>query len=192
MSVISPGQDRRAFLQALLGGCVAACSAFAAPQYSEVFNPRLEDTFILDEYARRSFRYFVEQTNPATGLVQDRGPADGALFSRPVASVAATGFGLTALCIGVERGWINPSEASDRVLTAFRFLHRLAPQVHGFFLHFMDPATGEPRLYSEFSSIDTALLLAGVLTAGRYFSARYPEIGVLAQQLYDRVDLNGC
>jgi hypothetical protein len=195
VSGLNSGQDRRTFLHALLGGCVAAGSAFAAPQYTADFSPRLEDTFILDEYARRSFRYFVEQSDPSTGLVQDRGPADGALAMRPVASVAATGFGLTALCIGVERGWITTSEASDRVITTFRFLTRFAPQVHGFFLHFMDPTTGEPRLNSEFSSIDTALLLAGVLTAGQYFSKQYPELGLMAKRIYDRVDfewmLNG-
>jgi hypothetical protein len=186
--------DRRVFLRALLGGAVAS-SAFAAQQNSGFFAPHLEDTFILNEYARRSFRYFVEQMNPSTGLVQDRGPSSGALPARPVASIAATGFGLTALCIGVERGWISAAEAADRVVTAFRFFSRLAPQVHGFFLHFMDPGTGEPRLNSEFSSIDTALLLAGALTAGRYFARQYPEIAVMAQRLYDRVDfqwmLNG-
>lgn len=74
------GQERRLFLRTLLGSCVAGGISLAAAPYSSAFTPRLEDTFILDEYARRSFRYFVEQTNPSTGLVQDRGPADGALF----------------------------------------------------------------------------------------------------------------
>ena len=63
-----------------------------------------------------------------------------------MASVAATGFGLTALCIGAERGWITAGEARDRVMSALRFLQRVAPQVRGFFLHFMDPTTGEPRM----------------------------------------------
>jgi hypothetical protein len=186
----SSGHDRRTFLRTLLGGSALAGSALAVPQYSVSFSPKLDDIFILDEYAKRSFRYFVEQTDRNTGLVQDRALADGALLQRPVASVAATGFGLTALCIGVERGWITASEARDRVMATLRFLERVAPQVRGFFLHFMDPTTGEPRLNSEFSSVDTALLLAGVLTAGQYFSAKYHEVTALAQRIYDRVDFN--
>ncbi len=172
---------------------MARC-AFALPQYETPFSPKLDDIFILNEYARRSFRYFLEQSSSTTGMVQDRAFANGSLLHRPVASVAATGFGLTALCIGVERGWIEPGEARDRVMATLRFLDRVAPQVRGFFLHFMDPDTGEPRLHSEFSSIDTALLLAGVLTVSEYFS-QYREISVLAQKIYDRVDfawmLNG-
>jgi hypothetical protein len=182
-------------MRALLGGGAFTGCALAIPPYSGSYLPKLDDIFILDEYARRSFRYFVEQGDKSTGLIQDRAAADGSLLERPVASVAATGFGLTALCLGVERGWITASDARDRMMATLRFLDRVAPQVKGFFLHFMDPSTGEPRLHSEFSSIDTAILLAGILTASQYFSTRYREISTLAQRIYDRVDftwmLNG-
>jgi hypothetical protein len=194
VSRVTSGLDRRSFLCATLGAGALAGRAFAVPDNGGGYSPKLEEVFILDEYARRSFRYFLEQSDPDTGLVQDRALSDGTLPARPVASIAATGFGLSALCIGVERGWISADEASERIVTTLRFLNRVAPQVHGFFLHFMNPKTGEPRLHSEFSSIDTAILLAGMFTASQYFS-KNREISTLSQQILERVDfawmLNG-
>ena len=72
-------------------------------------------------------------------------------------------------------------------MATLRFLRYEAPQVHGFFLHFMNAATGEPQLNSEISSVDTAVLLAGILTAAEYFSTD-PEIARLAKEIYSRVD----
>jgi hypothetical protein len=181
------GQDRREFLCALMGLGVLATTASAARSPHIDYDLTLDDTFILNEYARRSFRFFVEQSNDSTGLILDRAGADGTVPKNPVSSIAATGFGLTAFCIGAERGWISAEEARVRTLKLLRFLRKEAPQVHGFFLHFMNPETGEPRFNSEFSSIDTAILLGGVLIAGQYF-ANDPEIPVLAKQIYDRVD----
>src|SRR5258708_1141456 len=72
-----------------------------------------EDAF-LEDLGRRSYRYFLEQADPGTGLVRDRARADGSQHDethRDVGSIAATGFGLTALCIAAERGWIGRDEA---------------------------------------------------------------------------------
>ncbi|HEX4166079.1 MAG TPA: glucoamylase family protein, partial [Bryobacteraceae bacterium] len=111
-----------------------------------------------------------------------------------IGSIAATGFGLTAFCIGAEHGWVPRDQARNRVLTSLRFLQRRAFHDHGWFLHFMDANTGLRRMESEISSIDTALLLAGVLTAQGYFSSDR-EIRLLAKQIFERVDftwmLNG-
>src|SRR5437868_2284628 len=104
-----------------------------------------------------------------------------------VASSAATGFGLTALCIGASRGWIARDDARRRVLTALHFFAERASREHGWFLHWMDKETGERRWTSEYSSIDTALLLAGVLTARQYFRED-PEVYRLATLIYGRVD----
>ncbi len=113
---------------------------------------------------------------------------------RGVASIASTGFGLTALCIGAERGWVRRDQARERVLTTLKFFARRAPSVHGWFYHFLDARTGARKWNSELSSIDTALLLAGVLTARQYFSNDH-EITSLADEIYRRVDfrwmLNG-
>jgi hypothetical protein len=149
------------------------------------------DIDLLDETARRSFRYFMENTDLHTGLVLDRALATGEVEEGPnherVASIAATGFGLTAVCIAADHRWIGPETAKGRILPALRFFANSAPQEHGWFYHFMDAGTGKRVWRSEVSSIDTALLLAGVLTARECFRDD-PEIVNLATAIYDRVD----
>lgn len=157
---------------------------------------RRDDAF-LEELSRREFRYFIEQSNAETGLVLDRAHTDGSPHDeahRRTASIAATGFGLTALCLGAARGWIAPAEAHGRVLSALRFMAERAPVEHGWYYHWMDVETGARTWNSEVSSIDTALLLAGVLAVRGYFD-KDADIGRLATLIYDRVDfqwmLNG-
>lgn len=148
------------------------------------------DNDLLDDLSRRSFRYFWEQTDPHTGLVRDRAFTidTGASADDPnVASIAATGFGLTALCIAADHHWISFEVARQRVLTTLHFLALKAPQVHGWFYHFMDGSTGERAWNSEVSSIDTALLMGGVLTTRQYFTHDL-EISSLATAIYNRID----
>ncbi|MDQ5845393.1 MAG: hypothetical protein M3539_08875 [Acidobacteriota bacterium] len=113
---------------------------------------------------------------------------------RNVASIAATGFGLTGLCIAAERGWIDAGQARERVRNTLRFFATKALHERGWFYHWMDAKTGGRKWNSEVSSIDTALLLAGVLTARQYYK-NDPEIARLATKIYERVDfrwmLNG-
>ncbi|HVS83108.1 MAG TPA: hypothetical protein VHE60_15375, partial [Pyrinomonadaceae bacterium] len=80
---------------------------------------------------------------------------------RNVASIAATGFGLTALCIAAEHGWVDRTQARERARNTLRYFSTRAFQEHGWFYHWLDAKTGERRWKSEVSSIDTALLLAG-------------------------------
>jgi len=155
------------------------------------------DEVFLEDLSRRAFRYFVEQADPQTGLVLDRARADGSPQDethRNVASIAATGFGLTALCIAAERGWMTRNDAQMRLRSALKFFAERASDEHGWFYHWMDYKSGERRWNSEVSSIDTALLLAGVLTARRCFN-HDAEIVRLATRIYERVDfkwmLNG-
>ncbi|MFB3922549.1 MAG: glucoamylase family protein [Terriglobia bacterium] len=149
------------------------------------------DNALLDDISRRSFRYFWEQTNLRTGLVLDRARIDGKPDDNPnhrgVSSIAATGFGLTALAIAADHRWVSPELARRRVLTTLRFFARRAPHERGWFYHFVDAATGERRWKSEISSIDTALLLAGILTVRQAFSDD-SEIVQLATLIYNRVD----
>jgi len=150
------------------------------------------DAELLEDLSHRAFQYFYEHADEGTGLVLDRALASGAEHpaghpSHHIASSAATGFGLTALCVGAERGWLTRVEAKRRVLNTLRFFAERAPQEHGWFLHWMDAATGERRWQSEISSIDTALLLGGVLAARGYYE-RDAEIKRLATAIYERVD----
>lgn len=157
------------------------------------------DEAFLEDLSRRSFQFFWEQTDPQTGLTLDRAHADGSPKPKGgeannIASIASVGFGLTAICIAAERGWVTREEARRRVRTTLDFFANRQENVHGWFYHFVDAQTGERRWSSEVSSIDTALLLGGVLTAKQYF-ANDPEIVRLADQIYRRVDfvwmLNG-
>ena len=150
----------------------------------------IQDEAFLEDLERRSFQYFWEHSDPRTGLTLDRTRTTGEQVDenhRNVASIAATGFGLTALCIAANRHWANPLEVKKRVLSSLRFFAEEAKHEHGWFYHWMDARTGERRWMSEVSSIDTALLLAGVLTARGYFRNDV-EIVSLATRIYERVD----
>jgi len=168
-----------------------------APVEDQVAPVAPADRAFLEELEHRSFMYFWEQADHGTGLVLDRARVDGGRAkgpSRDIASTAATGFGLTAICIGAQHGWITNEEAADRVRITLQFFADKADQEHGWFYHWMDVSTGNRKWNSETSSIDTAFLLGGVLTAAQYFSSD-PEIPKLAAEIYDRVDfqwmLNG-
>jgi hypothetical protein len=103
-----------------------------------------------------------------------------------VASIAATGFGLTAICIGEKRGYIPTAEAQQRVVVTLRSLWKKLPNHRGFFYHFANINTGERIWDSEISSVDTAILLCGLLMCREHF--REPEITQLANQIFNRVD----
>jgi hypothetical protein len=149
----------------------------------------------VDDVQQRAFYYFWDNAKNDTGLIPDRMPHE-----EPFASIAAMGFGLTAYAIGAEHGWITREQARARTLTMLRFLHD-APQgaepetmagYHGFFYHFL--GLGNGRRYArwvEVSSVDTALLLGGVLFAQSYYDKQEPaeaEIRSLAEDLYQAVD----
>jgi hypothetical protein len=145
-----------------------------------------DDEAFLEELQRACFLYFWEQVDPGTGLVKDRCNVRAERDNGTVASVAATGFGLTALCIGSERRYVSRNEARDRAISALRFLYTRMPSQRGFFYHWADVHTGQRIWDAEISSIDTAILLCGVLTCRRYF--RHREISRLASLIFNRVD----
>src|SRR5688572_8326221 len=148
---------------------------------------------VLEELQRRTFRYFWETADPQTGLVPDRYPTPS--FS----SIAAVGFALTAYPIGVERGYVTREAARARVLKTLRFFHG-APQgeaktgtagFNGFFYRYLDMKTGTRSGDIELSTVDTALLLAGMLFAQSYFDgphAEEAEIRRLVDEIYGRVN----
>ena len=144
-----------------------------------------EDDQILEDLERANYLYFWEQGNPKTGLVRDRFTVKGADHGG-VASIAATGFGLTALCIADQRRYAPTSELRSRVLATLRFLWKGLPNHRGFFYHFADTNTGERQWDSEVSSVDTAILLCGILTCREHF--RRSEISELAWRIFSRVD----
>jgi hypothetical protein len=190
--------SRRAMLRAVLGAISApllpaqmwaepadgeAVSCLAAAPQPTSLTP--EDDPFLEELERANCLFFVEQANPQTGLVRDRCNVRTLATNKAVGSIAATGFGLTALCIAHQRGFIPLFEASARVLAALHSLWKL-PVHHGLFYHWVDINTGQRTWNSEVSSIDSAILLCGILTCRQHF--QHDEISTLAHQIFNRVD----
>lgn len=148
-----------------------------------------------EEIERRTFKWFWETVNRKNGLVPDRWPSPS--FS----SIASVGFALPAYAIGVERGWCSRAEARDLTLTTLRFFWN-APQgperegtagYKGFFYHFLDMDTGHRFRDVELSSVDTTILLMGVLFAGQYYDRAdrtEREIRDLSRKLFERADWN--
>jgi hypothetical protein len=150
------------------------------------------DDQLLEEIQRASFEFFWNEASPNTGQVKDRARAEGK-DSQAMSSVAATGFGLVSLCIGDKREYRKSAQILERVKRTLRFLVDGTPNVHGFYYHFIHMETGKRWEKAELSSIDTCLLLCGVLTARQYFADQ--EIKDLGTKIYERVDwrwmLNG-
>jgi hypothetical protein len=152
------------------------------------WTPQPGDDAFLNDLERQACLFFWEQASEKTGQVLDRARNDlkGARDPRRMSSIAATGFGLSALCIADNRGWLPAAQVRERVLTTLDWHLNHLPEVRGFFYHFNDIETGERFGGCELSSIDTALLLCGVLTARSYFTD--VRIRTLAHQIYERVD----
>jgi hypothetical protein len=144
-----------------------------------------EDDALLDELQRAAFRFFAEQTDPHTGLVRDRARSDGSK-SPGKASIAASGFALSAWAVATQRGWTDRDPAVARVRMMLKFLAEKAPRRHGFFYHFMEMDTGERAWKCEVSPIDTGLFFAGAIMAREYFAD--PEITKLVNGLIRDVD----
>jgi hypothetical protein len=149
-----------------------------------------EDDAFLEDLSRRSFMFFWEQADPQTGIVRDRSKTDGTPANeraRDIGSIAAVGFGLTGMCIAAERSWLPRDQILERTRATLRFFAERTPQEHGWFFHFINLRTGAREWQSELSSIDTTLLLGGVLTVRRCFE-NDAEIVRLADGIYRRVD----
>jgi len=149
---------------------------------------------MVEDLEKRTFQWFWDSADPKTGLVPDHWPGDS------FASIASVGFALTAYGVGVERGYISRKQAIERTLATLHFFNDAkqgddeddVTGYHGFFYHFLDMQTGKRHARGvELSSVDTTLLLGGVLFAQSYFDRNTKdekEIRQLADIIYRRVD----
>lgn len=132
----------------------------------------------------RAFRFFWDEANPKNGLIQDR------MTNKTVSSIASVGFGLSAICVAEKNGWINKSEAYNRVLITLNSFYKdpknrndfVVEGENGFFYHFVNMETGKREWNSENSLIDSSILFAGILHAGEYFKGT--EVEKLAERIY--------
>jgi hypothetical protein len=125
----------------------------------------------------------TDKNSPGFGQIRDKNKKGSELVS----SIASVGFGLTAIVIGAERGFVSKTEAFERVKgTLLTFLHE-TEHAHGFFYHFLDMRTS--KKFGEYhdcaSIIDTSIFLNGALTAAEYFKG---EIAELFDEIYTRVN----
>ncbi|MCD4651090.1 MAG: hypothetical protein K8S56_04800, partial [Candidatus Cloacimonetes bacterium] len=144
----------------------------------------VEDERLLEDISYASFQFFWKEAHPVSGLVRDRTGTN-------VCSVASLGFGLAALPIGVERGYVSREEAEDRALKALRTLKNSNANHQGMFCHFIDIASGnttELGYESIASTVDTALMIAGAIVSGEYFGG---EVRLLAEQIFAGVNWQG-
>ncbi len=165
-----------------------ACGVFAGEAQAQWSTPQ-----IIDSLQSRSIGFFLSEVNPANGLVKDRSTPFSA------SSIASQGFGLSAVCVGIDRGVLTRSAGAAKVLRVLQTYWN-GPQgpgtsgvmgYKGLFYHFLDMSTGLRVGTTELSTIDTALLLAGVIDAKQYFNTADPtetQIRALADSLYYRVD----
>jgi hypothetical protein len=153
---------------------------------------QISDNALLDTLQHTAFSFFWNEANPSNGLIKDRNTPGSAC------SIASVGFGLSAICIGADHGWVSRSAARDRVMTTLNTLWR-APQgygngyagYYGLFYHFLDMNTATRAWDSELSSIDTGLLLAGVVDARQYFDgvdSAETALRAVADSIYYRMN----
>jgi hypothetical protein len=169
---------------------------FVASLFILLWSPRAASQItteaLLDTIQHSAFAFFWNEANPANGLIKDRST------SGSPCSIASVGFGLTAIGIGVDHGWVTRAAARDRVLTTLRTFWT-GPQGsgnayignYGLFYHFLDMSTAKRTWSSELSTIDTALLLAGIIDAKQYFDgsdAGEAEIRALSDSIYYRMN----
>lgn len=151
----------------------------------------LSDDPLVTRLQRGAFSYLIDHSNPRNGLVADTSRAGSPC------SIAVVGFALSCYPVGVRNGWTSREDAASRTLAALRFFtestqsdQRDATGYMGFYYHFLDMQTGRRVWQCELSLVDTALLMAGILTAACYFDGDGPEIEIraLAEALYLRVN----
>ena len=192
---------RREALQLIAAAAIQPCAPGPDSRTRATTNPNgnplpsgpstltTDDQAFLEDLERRAILYFIEQAHPVNGQVLDRAPAfaGGKPDPRNMASIAATGFGLSALTLAHHRNYHDRDALTEQVRRTLRFHANQLHHEHGFFYHFTDFNTGARFRDTELSSIDTAILLCGTLTARAYFN-HDDEIATLATKIYNRVD----
>lgn len=177
---------RRRFLCVAIAAALPISTRLSANKGDPIAMQGMNDADFLTDLRVRCYRYFVEGSDPATGLISDRGRLDGGGFSEH-ASSAACGFGLAAYAIAPASGLDTFERARERTRRLLRSLLELADHHDGFVYHFIGRSDGRRRMKCEASTIDTALMLAGVMCSETTFGSDQ-EIATLCQELMRRTD----
>lgn len=153
------------------------------------FDPRL--IRIRGEVENTAIRYFIDHAHPETGLVRDKAlNFSETPDSNHVSSLAATGFGLTVIAHASTMGKVTPKFARDYAYKTLRFIRDYVPHHKGWLVHFADWKSGDRVWQSEYSTIDTALLVAGALYAAEVL--KDPAVSEVADDIYERMDFTSA
>jgi hypothetical protein len=167
---------RLGFMIVLAGSLLTAgCSGDKSARRGIALKLDKQTEALLEKESRASFDFFWNEANAEAGskgfgLIADRAPGNPGL-----SSIAATGFGLSAIVIGAERGWVKKQDAEARALGTMNTLVQHAAKEHGFLYHFLNMQDGTRAPGSELSVIDTAIALNGAITAGEYFGGKVKQ-----------------
>lgn len=150
-------------------------------------SPTASEKQLLNKIAKKTFMYFWKEANPKNGLIRDA-------TTNQNASVSVIGFGLAGICIAVENGWITRNAGYERVLTTLRSFSAVKNKGHqtrvaneqGHPYHWVSTFDGSWPSVGGIFATDTAVFLAGVITAGEYFKGT--EVSILADAIYQQVN----
>ncbi|HMN23349.1 MAG: T9SS type A sorting domain-containing protein [Ignavibacteriaceae bacterium] len=151
-------------------------------------HPMTDEEF-LDMTQRATFRYFYDYAHPVSGLSRER------LGSGEIVTSGGSGFGIMALLVGIERGYISRDQGVTRMLKIANFLQNTADKFHGVFSHWLNGTTGAVIPFSTYDNggdlVETAYLIQGLLTARQYFdqsNANEEQIRNLVTQIWQGVE----
>jgi len=151
----------------------------------------MSDEEFLDMTQRATFRYFYDYAHPVSGLSRER------LGSGETVTSGGSGFGVMALLVGIERGYISREQGVTRMLKIANFLQNTATKFHGAFSHWLNGTTGAVQPFSQYDNggdlVETAYLIQGLLTARQYFNqsnANEEQIRNLITQIWQGVEWN--
>ena len=152
-------------------------SGQSSPSTAATFEATDEE--LLDMVQRYTFRYFYDFAHPVSGLARERNTTN-------TVTTGGSGFGVMALLVGMERGYITYEQGVDRLLKIVTFLET-ADRFHGTFPHWMNGATGNTIPFSEFDDgadlVETAFLIQGLLTVRQYVDGDTPDEVALRQKI---------
>ena len=147
--------------------------------------PDLSDDQLLEVVQKQTFRYFWDFAHPVSGMARERSNI-AYDYGNEVVTTGGTGFGIMAMIVAAERGWITREDAARHLLKMVKFLSK-ADAYHGVFPHWLHGATGKTIPFSRKDDgadlVETSYLFQGLLTARQYFNAKNPVEGELRNRI---------
>ncbi len=178
---------------------VSSCAGKADKKVSRnVDSKTISDDSLLTLVQYRTFRYFWDAAEPNSGMARERFNVDGVYpeNDKNVVTSGGSGFGLMAILVGIERGFVERDEAVNRYFTIVNFLKK-ADRFHGAWPHWIYGETGKVKPFSPKDDgadiVETAYLMQGLLTVRQYFlngSEREKLLAAKIDTLWRQVEWN--